>query len=296
MLINIKDDYSEKVRYDYPDFPVYIRRCLLSVFPNFTADRHWHDDVEFIYAVSGNMKYNINGTVVDINEGNGIFVNSKQLHYGFSDGTECDFICILFHPLLLCTSISLEERFVKPLSQGGASYILLDSSSYGDVLDKIYSIWEEKDKEAFPLYFLGNAALIWKRLFENVAPKEQNEAAFGKLAVLKRMMSFIAKNHKEKLTLEEIAASGGVSKRTCGNFFIKYLNQTPIDYLCDYRLRKSVELLKFTDMTILEISMEVGFSGAGYYAECFKRLHGISPSEYRKKHLKERKNGYGTFK
>lgn len=292
MLIPINDDYSEKVRYDYPDFPIYIRRCLLSVFPNFTADRHWHEEVEFIYVLSGNMKYNINGNVVDIAEGNGLFVNSKQLHFGFSDSkTECDFICVLFHPLLLCTSKMLEESFVAPLTKKGAPFIILDANKNADILEKLYKLWEEKEKQSktLPLCFLGNAALIWNELFNIAAPKEITDCTAGRVTALKKMMKFIAENHKEKLTLEKISESGGVSRRTCGNLFVKYLNQTPIEYLCDYRLRKSTELLTSTDMSILEISMEVGFSGASYYAECFKKLFGTAPAEYRKNYFKERK-------
>ncbi len=292
MLIPLNEDYSEKVRYDYPDFPVYIRRSFLSVFPNYTADRHWHDDIELIYVLSGNMQYNINGTVVSIKEGNGIFVNSKQLHFGFSDTkSECDFICVLFHPLLLCTSKMLEESFVAPLTEKGAPFILLDAQKNKSVLEKIFGLWEKREAKALPLYFLGNAALIWQELFNIAVPEEKCEHTAGKVTALKKMMGYIAENHKEKLTLEKIAASAGVSKRTCGNLFVKYLNQTPIEYLCDYRLRKSVELLTSTDMSILEISMEVGFSGASYYAECFKKLYGTAPAEYRKNFLKEQKNG-----
>ena len=40
------------------------------------------------------MSYNVNGTIVRLGEGEGIFVNARQLHYGFSEErTECDFLC-----------------------------------------------------------------------------------------------------------------------------------------------------------------------------------------------------------
>ena len=44
----LTDDRSEKVLYDYPDYPIYIRRGLLSFYPEYKASSHWHDDVEFI--------------------------------------------------------------------------------------------------------------------------------------------------------------------------------------------------------------------------------------------------------
>ena len=48
----LKDDYSEKVQYDNPDYPFIVRRCLLSSYPNYAAPSHWHNDIEFIAVLS----------------------------------------------------------------------------------------------------------------------------------------------------------------------------------------------------------------------------------------------------
>ena len=96
------------------------------------------------------------------------------------------------------------------------------------------------------------------------------------------MMSYIHNSYKEKISLNEIALSGGVSKRTCENIFAKYLNKTPMEYVTDFRLRKSIEMMLNSDMSILEISIETGLSGASYYAEVFRKAFGVSPAEYRK--------------
>ena len=111
--INIRTDGSEKVKYDFSDFPVYIRRSLLSLFPNYTANSHWHDDIELIAVISGHMMYNVNGQILRINEGEGILINSRQFHFGFSDDkTECDYICVLFHPMILCTTTHPDRKSV----------------------------------------------------------------------------------------------------------------------------------------------------------------------------------------
>lgn len=286
MPLDIKCDYSENVKYDYPDFPVYIRRAYLSAFPNYTADKHWHDDIELIYIISGEMKYNINGTVITIHENEGVFINSRQLHFGFSDTkTECDFICILFHPVLLCTSEVFETEFLKPVTESNIPYIHLKNTDWQkDILKHIYEIWKNSGNYTSPLCTQGLIFLIWKEIAENTDTvlKKQTHST-GKISILKKMMVFIRNNHKEKITLADIANSGGVSKRTCENIFLKHLNQTPIEYLGDYRLRKSTELLKETDMTVLDISMEAGFSGSSYYSESFRKTFGMSPAEYRKK-------------
>lgn len=55
-LIDLRDDRSEKVQYDDPNYPIYVRDGLLSQYHNYTAPSHWHDDIELIAVLSGKMK------------------------------------------------------------------------------------------------------------------------------------------------------------------------------------------------------------------------------------------------
>ena len=102
------------------------------------------------------------------------------------------------------------------------------------------------------------------------------------LSILKNMIGFIQQNYTVKISLADIAASGAVGQSKCCKLFAKYIGQTPNMYLTQYRLDKSTELLKNTDMTVTEIAHVVGFSGSSYYAEAFRKWSGKSPSEYRK--------------
>ena len=89
--------------------------------------------------------------------------------------------------------------------------------------------------------------------------------------------------------MKDIAASGAVGQSKCCKLFSSYLHQTPNEYLTAYRLNKGCELLCNTDRTVVEIALEVGFSGASYFAEIFRKVFGQSPTEYRhEKMLKEK--------
>lgn len=45
LSVDLKDDRSEIVHYDFEDYPIYIRKALLSSYNNFEAPSHWHDDI-----------------------------------------------------------------------------------------------------------------------------------------------------------------------------------------------------------------------------------------------------------
>ncbi len=283
--IDIRSDGSEKVKYDYDGYYAYIRRGLLSNYPNFAADSHFHDDLEFISVLSGCMDYNVNGEIIHLKEKQGIIVNARQLHYGFSsDHKECDFYCILLHPMLLCTSQQIDRDFVSPiLSDGSLPYIVLDSNTEWQrcILTDIEAMYQCKEKSTAPLFIQQLFYHIWMLLSENAVKVRSGKKQDRNLSVLKDMLSFIQKNYAEKVTLDEIAKAGNVSKSTCLVLFKKYLKDTPTNYLIGYRLKKATKLLKANVLSVTEIAHEVGFYGISYFAETFKKHYGCSPSEYR---------------
>ena len=96
------------------------------------------------------------------------------------------------------------------------------------------------------------------------------------------MTAFIQENYAGKISLEDIANAGAVGQSKCCKLFARFFFQSPIMYLTQYRLTKSIELLVNTDMTIIEIAFSVGFGSASYYAATFRRWVRKSPAEYRK--------------
>ena len=73
----LNSDASENVAYNNPDFPAYVKKGQLSSYPDFRAVSHWHDDLEFILILDGQMFYDVNGQRIPLQTGEGIFVNSR---------------------------------------------------------------------------------------------------------------------------------------------------------------------------------------------------------------------------
>lgn len=95
-------DFSETINYNNPLYPACVSYGILSAYPDYSGVSHWHEELEFIVVKKGKMTYNVNGKLTELNEGCGIMVNSRQLHYGFSmEHNECEFICILLSPGIL---------------------------------------------------------------------------------------------------------------------------------------------------------------------------------------------------
>lgn len=290
----LNDDLSEILHYDFTEYPVIARQAMLSSYPNYSASSHWHDSVEFIVILSGSMDYNVNGTIISLKKGDGIFVNAKQLHFGFSQQKECHFIFIIIHPLLLCISPAMEHDFVLPLIENpNATFFKLESCDrkQAEIIKKLRYIYEIKNAKTAPLKIQSAFAFIWSELFEIIPQAEKClPLPAGNLIILKNMIGFIQQNYKEKISLKDIAASGAVGQSKCCKLFSSYLHQTPNEYLTAYRLNKGCELLYDTDKTVVEIALEVGFGGASYFAETFRKAFGQSPTEYRHEKILQKTN------
>ena len=103
--MKLLNDNSEIISYNLEGFPILSKQSLLSEYPNMAAPNHWHDDIEFI-----------NGKSYELKKGQAIFVNSAQMHYGYScDGSDCDFICIIFNPLILSAIDSIKNSYIIPI-------------------------------------------------------------------------------------------------------------------------------------------------------------------------------------
>lgn len=282
-MSNINEkDYCENINYNKKEYPVYIKKEFLSQYPNYSCISHWHEDLEFIIILSGHMNYNINGTIIDITEQNGILVNSRQFHYGYScDFTECEFICIVFNPLLLCINEYFENTYVNTIIKNIEQpyFIFYQSIIWQkqilDILKEIY-IYNKKNFDILEIQH--NIFKLWKLLYKNF-PKQKNNIAKSnrQITSIKKMITFIKNHYKEKISLDMIANSGNICKSNCSVLFHKYVCQTPISYLTRYRLNQSINLLFHTDMSITEISYEVGFNSTSYYSEMFKSIIIVPP-------------------
>ena len=288
--VTLREDGSEVVRYDYEDYPAYVSEGLLSTFPNYAMESHWHTELEFIHVLEGAMRYNVNGEILELAPGDTLIVNSRRFHCGFSsEKRECRYLVALLHPMTLCVSPQLERRYVGPfLADWAPAYFLLrgDAPWEREVADGIRRIYQSREEESAPLLIQAEFYRLWRALYDNrlrgTAPRGGPSKRDQKLALLKDMVAYIKNNYRQKLTLEDIAKVGYLSKNGCLALFRRYLHETPINYLTRYRLKMGAELLANTKYSVTEIAYQVGFSGASYFTECFHRLYGRAPLEYRK--------------
>lgn len=82
-------------------------------------------------------------------------------------------------------------------------------------------------------------------------------------------------------TIASLAARTGSSRATLARRFTDLVGEPPMAYLTGWRISLAADLLRQTDTTIEAIARQVGYANAFALSVAFKRVRGISPSEYR---------------
>lgn len=82
-------------------------------------------------------------------------------------------------------------------------------------------------------------------------------------------------------TVDEVATRVGVSRAALGRRFTALLGQSPMSYLASWRLALAADLLISSDATVASIARQVGYGTPYSLSAAFKRVHGVSPQQYR---------------
>lgn len=294
IAIELMQDFSEIVHYEHTGIPLYIRTADLSVYPSMCAPCHWHDDIEWIYIISGKMCYYINGRRILLNENDSLMVNSRQMHYGCSyKEQDCQFLCILFHPSLFGSNKCLLQKYVTPVIENAdCEYLHFHSKQargkeIAEYLEQIRCL-KAGAANAYEMQAIAIIFQLWSSLLQckELAIPNSKSDCNSDLEIQKNMVSFIYQHYMERISLNEIAASGNVSRSKCCLIFKHYLQQSPVDFLNTFRLKTSCSLLRNTEKSITEIAFSCGFNHLSYFSKLFIRTFGCTPREYRNRESK----------
>ena len=103
----------------------------------------------------------------------------------------------------------------------------------------------------------------------------------SKSAYVLKAMEYIGEHYRDpNLTVGTIAGALGLSEGHLSHLFKKETDYTILNYLTRYRIHKAMVLLKDCRTKVYEVAEQVGYRDIAYFSATFKKIVGISPSEY----------------
>ncbi|MFD7525306.1 response regulator [Paenibacillus chitinolyticus] len=100
-------------------------------------------------------------------------------------------------------------------------------------------------------------------------------------SVLKEAKDWIDGHFVEEITLEQAAERVHLSPHYFSKMFKRHMGATFIDYVTRLRIEKAKELMKNEELSLKEVCFEAGYKDPNYFSRVFRKVTGVSPTEYR---------------
>jgi AraC-like DNA-binding protein len=123
------------------------------------------------------------------------------------------------------------------------------------------------------MYMLGQIISLKKNENFRHSPVEK---------AIQKACLIIRDNPARNLNIEELARDLNTNYSLFRSAFKKYTGLSPMQYHTSLRMKQAIHLLTNTNLSLKEISFNLGFCSAFYFSKLFKEKTGRTPSEYRK--------------
>lgn len=247
---------------------------------------HWHEALEFGYVQAGSVKVSTAGQTQAFEKGEGFFINSNVLT-AMTDTGGCFIDSHLFHPVFLGGHFKsvYETKYLNPVLQNRKLDLLPirgQTQTQKQLLQKLRQLSLLQAQENVEFQTRNLLSEIWLLLLEELSQTRIETVPSKNQDRMLTMLAFIQENFAEKLTLDQIAEAGTVSTRECLRCFRASINQSPMEYLLEYRVRAAEKLLEATELSVTEVAMRTGWGSSSYFTKMFRRICGKTPNAYRK--------------
>lgn len=169
---------------------------------------------------------------------------------------------------------------------GGLIAVMIWGSCSEELLSKI--------AESIMRYLKLSVSHVFKPLAGRLSDipqtyREARQAVYRRASlspVVQRARLRISEGYTERgLTLEQIAEELNVNPVYLSRMLKQELGVTFSQLVTELRMKRAVELLNTTDLTIMEIAEQLGYETQHYFSTVFKKTVGISPNRYRRGEL-----------
>lgn len=106
--------------------------------------------------------------------------------------------------------------------------------------------------------------------------------------VISKAQTYIEENIDARISFEKLATQLAISRRNFDRRFIKATGNTPVEYLQRVKIEAAKKELERGRKSIFEIMTDVGYSDDKAFREVFKKVTGISPTDYRNRYNKDK--------
>lgn len=253
---------------------------------------HWHPEHEFIYVYQGPVNFIINNKPYCVQTNEAIYINKNTIHASVEPTVpNYQYVCVTFgEPFIFSSTLDvLYQEYFLPLyvkHRPFPTHIKNDGIWQQKVLPLLKQLCDSGLKKP------DGCELEWRILllqifhvaytYRAVIPQDSSLEAETNITATQSAISAIQNHYADTISVSQLAQSIGFTTEYFCRTFKSVTGKTPVEYINSYRLQKAEHMLTHTTDRITDIAASCGFNDINYFSRYFKKIHNISPSQYRK--------------
>ena len=237
---------------------------------------HAHPYYQLNHILRGEYEFKIDGQTVQAGVGDTILIPMNHTHsIALKSGDSGYYFEVKF------TTFSKQDKDICD----DAELLVKDDQFSAAVMREIFEEDENNTSSSEEIKITYLYAILYKlsagaRRRKN-APSKYIEVALYSESV-KDIIRFLENNYARHLTLDDIVRETQLQKSSLCSRFKRETNVTVFECLMIIRVRKAVELLSYTDLSLAQISEATGFVSLTHFNRVFTKHVMIPPGQFRK--------------
>lgn len=287
MKKSISNSLYENITHKTDAAPFSIHHTAVSPGLESALYLHWHDELEFLYLLQGELSFHVEDKIFHLRHGECIFIPPDLLHSAFCIGDEPPvFKAFVFSTELLFSLFDTYHynKYILPVLHNNLTLctILKDTIPWqNNVLQLLFRILNTTTPDE--LMIRGLTLLIWRELFQyHISSNTWQTSLPQNIEQLQTAIDFLQENYASNLTLDMLSQRAHLSEGQFCRSFKAFTGMSPFHYLIRYRILQSCQQLLQTERKITDIALSCGFNNISYYNRAFLKTMHMTPGEYRK--------------
>ena len=267
---------QKKIKYEQKSRDIEFRNCLdgtkhLQCLP------HLHRDLELVYLLEGESIAYADSVRCILHPGDVFLTFPNQIHSYESYTTERYYIFILKPDM----TPELMELFTMGIPQSPVIRNARDIPNVHQLFERLVGICSSSTDNNSLVVPLRRGYLL--ALFsELLSHMTVDRPSVGDSDALRAIVSYCTQNFSENLSLSLLEEKLHLNKYYISHLFSGKLGLRFNDYINSLRISEARKLLINSDLSVTEISEQVGFNTLRTFNRAFSKQTGYSPSEYRR--------------
>ena len=249
---------------------------------------HFHNCLEIGLCESDSGIIDLYGQKVPFNEGDVTIIAKDVAHTTYSDkGTKSKWSYIFvnvqalmqpYFPLDLISSSDLFNNIFMNMAR------IFHRDENQDIYNLVLMIIEEmlNKRENFQFTVRGLVLALCMKLMNLYSDSEADQNGIKSTLSIAPAINHIRAHYMDNFPMDDLAVMCNMSPTHFRRTFHSIMGFGALEYVNRIRITHAQEYLRLTEMSILEISEEVGFMSVSSFNRHFSELTGMTPTQYRK--------------